>query len=146
MKFSWGTGIFIFLMVFVSLCGVFIWFAFSKDVNLVNDEYYQKGVNHTEQMKIEKYSEIYRNQIYFENAADSISIFFPDIFLENSDTCKIVFFRPSDRYLDKLYNLVPQTNKLKISKSGLILGRYLVQFSWISKNKNFYLEKEYFVK
>ena len=52
MKFNWGTGILIFLILFLSASAVFIVFAMRQDVNLVHQDYYEKGVDYTEQMNV----------------------------------------------------------------------------------------------
>ena len=56
MKFTWGTGIFLFLVVFLAACAVFIIFASRQQVNLVHKDYYEKGVDYSEQMKVDERS------------------------------------------------------------------------------------------
>ena len=48
MKFNWGTGIFTFIIIFLLLCVAFIIFAVRQGVNLVHDDYYEKGVDYSE--------------------------------------------------------------------------------------------------
>lgn len=147
MKFTWGTGIFIFLIIFLALSITFVFFAFSKDVNLVHNEYYVKGLNYTEQMQIEKRSEHFKNVIYFNEKGDNIQIFFPDNFNLNLKKGKIFFFRPSDRNLDIEFDMKAQSNNMQtVSKEKLIKGRYLLKFSWFDSLQNYYIEKEIFVK
>ena len=52
MKFNWGTGIFMFLALFLLASAAFIIFAVRQDVNLVHKDYYEKGVDYTEQMNV----------------------------------------------------------------------------------------------
>ena len=146
MKLNWGTGIFIFLIIFLSLAGLFMYFAFSQDVNLVNEEYYKKGVDYTVQMQKEKRSEKYVSQIYLEDKDSNITVFFPDNFSENLQAGTILFYRPSDRRLDVEHNLKPEGNMQKISKEKLIKGRYIVQIEWERGSQEYYIEKELFVK
>ena len=63
LKFNWGTGIFLFLVVFLLACAAFIYFAFTQDVNLVHKDYYEKGVNYTEQMEINARSIAYQDSV-----------------------------------------------------------------------------------
>ncbi len=51
MKFTWGTGIFIFLILFLLAAAFFIGFAMRQDVNLVHEDYYERGVEYTEHMR-----------------------------------------------------------------------------------------------
>ena len=52
MKFNWGTGILVFLILFLSASAVFIFFAMRQDVNLVHEDYYEQGVDYSAQMDI----------------------------------------------------------------------------------------------
>ena len=63
MKFTWGTGILIFLILFLLACGFFIAFAMRQDVSLVHEDYYEKGVDHSQQMLVEARSAQFKNDI-----------------------------------------------------------------------------------
>ena len=144
MKYSWGTGIFVFLIVFLIACGIFIWFAYSQKLNLVEKDYYEKGAHHTKQMEIEQRSIHYFNQIYFEEDQYNIIVFFPDQFSDELKSGKILFFRPSDNYRDIEFVIKLKNNKQIINKKDLIQGRYLIKISWES-DQVYYIEKEFFV-
>lgn len=146
MKFSWGTGIFLFFVVFLTLAGFFLVFAFSKDVNLVHEQYYLKGVNYSHQMEIDKRSEPYKNTIYFENTVNELKVFFPDDFLSKIDSGNIHFFRPSDRFLDAEFKMNKDKNFQILDKTKISRGRYLVQFSWTTEAVEYFLEKELLIK
>ena len=145
MKFTWGTGILIFLIVFLFACGIFIAFAMNQDLNLVHEEYYQKGANYTTQMEINKRSAKFKNIIYIKDKADKILIFFPNGFYDNLKNGTILFFRPSDSNIDIGFDMNITTNVQSIAKSKLKKGRYIVQLSWHS-DEDYYIEKEFFVK
>ena len=63
MKFHWGTGILIFLILFLLACGLFIAFAMRQEVSLVHEDYYEKGVDHSQQMMVEARSAQFKNDI-----------------------------------------------------------------------------------
>ena len=145
MKFHWGTGILIFLILFLTACGIFMWFAFSQELNLVHDDYYEKGVNHSEHMEKERNSLKFKNLIYLQESDEFVKIFFPDNFSNDLKEGNILFFRPSDNRKDREYSIDIQNNIQKISKEDLVSGRYLVQISWIS-DREYFLEKEFSLK
>jgi len=145
MKFTWGTGILVFLIVFLIACGVFMWFAFSQKLNLVEKDYYEKGVNHSLQMKIEQRSSKFINQININENQNKIIIFFPDNFSSTLKEGNILFFRPSDNYKDNLYQMDLENNKQEFFKEDFITGRYLIKISWLS-DEEYYIEKEFFVQ
>jgi len=146
MKFTWGTGIFIFLILFLLAAAAFIVFAMSKDVNLVHEEYYQKGVDYTAQMNREKRSQKYENSIYLKDENEQITLFFPDEFADELESGTILFFRPSDRKLDVEFTMTSKSNQQTVSKEKLRKGRYIVQLAWKIKGEEFYIEKTIFVK
>ena len=41
-KFNWGTGVVIFLLLFLAAIITFVVFAFHQDVNMVHQDYYEK--------------------------------------------------------------------------------------------------------
>ena len=145
MKFTWGTGILLFLIMFLTACGLFIAFAMSYDLNLVHKDYYQKGADHSAQMRINKQSIKYQTTIYIKSDNKDISIFFPDNFSDNLKSGEIHFFRPSASKKDYKVKLLPTLNRQIISKSKLAKGRYLVKFSWES-DKIYFIEKEIQIK
>ncbi len=145
MKFSWGTGILIFLIMFLTACGIFIVFAVSQKNSLVHKNYYERGADYSRQMEINKRSVKYQKTIYFQDKAQQISISFPDNFSEDLKTGEILFFRPSDISKDLKVEMKPIKNIQLVDKINLIKGRYLVKFSWQS-DAEYYIEKELFVK
>lgn len=145
MKFSWGTGILIFLIVFLAACGIFIAFAMSQRLNLVHKDYYKKGADHTEQMVIDKRSVKYTDSIYIKDKDKFLTVNFPDNFSDNLKTGNILFFRPSDDTEDIEFELALVNNKQLIDKNKLVKGRYIVKITW-QKDHSFYIEKEYIVK
>ncbi|MEA3443222.1 MAG: FixH family protein, partial [Bacteroidota bacterium] len=126
-------------------CGIFITFAMTQNLNLVEDDYYKKGANYTEQMEIDKRSAKYLNTIYIQDDGEKISIFFPDGFAENLKNGTMLFFRPSDNNNDITFEINDQSNVQSIDKKKLIKGRYIVKISWQSDSR-YYIEKDFFVK
>ena len=70
MKFNWGTGILIFLILFLLGSAAFIVFAFRQDVNLVHKDYYEKGVDYTQQMNTNSRSAEFENDVNVEMGND----------------------------------------------------------------------------
>ena len=145
MKFSWGTGILIFLIAFLIACGIFMWFAFSQQLNLVHEDYYEKGVDYSHKMEIDRNSTMYRNLIYLQESEDYVKVFFPDDFTDNLKEGSILFFRPSDKLKDIEFSMDIKNNIQLIGKDQLITGRYLVKISWMS-DREYFIEKEFFLK
>jgi len=147
MKISWGTGIFAFLIFFVLLGISFVVFSLQYDVNLVHEEYYQKGADYSETIKEKQRSAKYQNLIFLTEKGDKIEINFPDdINTQTTTKGKVEFFRPSDREKDITHEFSIENGMMKVNHSELLQGRYLVKISWIMKKEAYLVEKEYSVK
>jgi len=130
MKFTWGTGIFIFLTLFLLAAGVFMVFAFHQNVNLVHRDYYQKGVDYTEQMNVDARSVKYSNSFPILFLDDKLVIDFDDSLAINIDSVSALLFRPSNSKQDLLFALDLSDSKLKIPQQNLVSGRYILKVHW----------------
>ena len=146
MKFNWGTGIFIFLILFLMACAAFMVFAFNQDVNLVHKDYYEQGVVHTEQMKVDARSVKYNNAIKIINLDNSIVIDFLDELSSKIDSGEMVLFRPSDSKKDVSSPVGKYAEEIVFSKEILITGRYILKFKWYSDGIKYNVNKPFSVQ
>lgn len=141
MKFNWGTGIFVFLVVFLVACGIFIYFAMSQQVNLVHKDYYEKGVDYSEQMKVNERSKPYLNSIKTSNTNDYFIVTTDDLLVAKIDSVTVLMFRPSDKTKDisSSYKIGDKTVKqqFKFDKKALLSGRYILKFSWYMNGEKY---------
>ena len=141
MKFNWGTGILIFLIIFVLACAGFIIFAMRQDVNLVYKDYYEKGVNYTDQMDVNARSKPYYNSVQTQLYTDFLSIDFDASLATKIDSGSVILFRPSSSKQDVSLPLLITENSLKISKKNLISGRYILKLFWYSDGLKYQIDK-----
>lgn len=130
MKFTWGTGVLSFLILFLLAMAALLIFAFRQDVNLVHEDYYEKGVDHNEQMEAEQRGFPYRDLIRTESGADFFVIGIEEELAARIDSGKVVLFRPSDSQYDFKQAWFPGSKELRIGRAELIRGRYILQLSW----------------
>ena len=141
MKFNWGTGILIFLIIFLIACAGFIIFAMRQDVNLVYKDYYEKGVNYTDQMDVNARSKPYYNSVQTQLYTDFLSIDFDASLAAKIDSGSVILFRPSSSKQDVSLPLLITKNSLKISKKNLISGRYILKLFWYSDGLKYQIDK-----
>lgn len=132
MKFNWGTGILIFLIVFLLACAGFIYFAFQQGVNLVHKDYYEKGVDYSEQMKVEARSAGFRNSFEISDQNGLLLVNIEESLSSKIDSGKVLMYRPSNSENDIWYPLEVKNNLLTLPKSNLINGRYILKIFWYS--------------
>ena len=141
MKFNWGTGILIFLILFLAACAAFIIFAMSQDVNLVHKDYYEKGVDYTNKMNVDARSTQFEDKIQIDNSNGYLLVRFEESLVANIDSGKVLLYRPSNSKQDVLFPMTFSENTLRIPKENLISGRYILQLSWYSEGLKYYIDK-----
>ena len=141
MKFNWGTGILIFLILFLVACAIFIVFAMRQDVNLVHKDYYEKGVDHTEQMNVDSRSKQFENDVNIGLQNDYLIISVTESLVANIDSGKVLLYRPSNSKNDIIFPMTFSENNLIIPKDNLISGRYIVKLFWYSEGIKYEIDK-----
>ena len=146
MKFNFGTGILIFMLLFMTAIIAFVIFAHQQDVNLVHESYYEKGVDHTRQMQKEARSSEFFDKIDISDDGNYIRIVFPAGLAPKIEEGTVMFFRPSDHLKDIIKPLVLRGNVFIGAKDQLIPGRYIVKISWKANNADYVVDKQLIVK
>jgi len=132
MKFNWGTGILIFLILFLIACAIFIAFAMRQKVELVHEDYYERGVDHSSQMEVDKRSAPYQDAIKAVQLEGTLQISMTDSVAVSCDSARIQLYRPSDNQLDLNMLYDPGRGTLLIPGEDLVAGRYILKLSWYS--------------
>ena len=132
MKINWGTGILIFLILFLLAATAFMIFAFNQDVNLVHKNYYEKGVDYSEQMKVEARSTAYKNAFDIINQDNLLIVNIDESLSSKIDSGRVLLYRPSNSKRDISLPVESKATKVVFSKEDLIHGRYILKFFWYS--------------
>jgi hypothetical protein len=146
MKFNWGTGIGLFLLLFLIALIAFVVFAWNQDVNLVHKDYYEQGVDYSAQIDRNARSAPLAELIEVREISDSVQISFPANLAERIDSGSVLFFRPSDYNLDLTCTMHFRDSLLTFGKKQLIPGRYIVKMTWYSAGIDFEVDKMFVIK
>lgn len=142
MKFSWGTGITLSYVIFITVViGVVIYFH-TLDVNLVSDNYYEQEIKH--QSKIDKAERANNLSEKPEIKIDGGNIYikFPTLFNADEIEGSIVLFRPSNKNKDLTIPLNLNNDlRQNISTNKLDGGVWRIQIDWIARDISYYIEK-----
>ncbi|PJA96383.1 MAG: hypothetical protein CO129_06830 [Ignavibacteriales bacterium CG_4_9_14_3_um_filter_34_10] len=146
MKFNWGTGIFAVYIGFVLLILAAVIFAFTIDVDLVADNYYEKELLHqTEIDKADRASKL-TQQINFSQYNDSVILRFPKIFSQNLISGTIFFSRDDNSEKDFF---IPVTLDDSLSQviptKNLLPGLWRVKIDWRVNSTTFLTQKNLMV-
>lgn len=141
MKFNWGTGIFIFLVLFVVALISFVIFASSHEINLVHKDYYEKGVDYTEQMNVAERSKPFAQAFQTQITDKELVVKFDSALATKIDSGNILLYRPSTFKKDINIQFEKGTSEISISKEDLLHGRYILKLYWFSSGLKYEIDK-----
>lgn len=145
MKISWGTGIVIAILIFMFITIVTVIFMMNQDVDLVSNDYYEKGVKYQEQIDKEDRSYRLKENLKMERAGDIFEISFPDEYDNLNISGEIFFYRPSDSKKDfKLPLSLTDGNQI-IPLNGIEKGFWRVKLNWKLNDKEDYYSETSFI-
>jgi len=135
---NWGWRITIVYSLFaLTMIGAVI-YSTTLDVNLVEEDYYEKEVNY--QQVINKKENALRDSATFNVAVvgDSVVIHFPTAVAQG----KIYFIRAADVNNDKKFDLKVLNGKQAFSKDLFKAGSYNLQIDWKGESADYYWEEK----
>lgn len=142
MKINWGTGILVFIVFFILVNIAFFIFINTLDINLVEDNYYEKELAYQEKIDKIENSRNLTDRISIISSKENISIIFPSITKGKSPGGIILFFRPSDPALDITIPLSLNDSSIQIIPTDpLQAGRYIVKIDWLLNGVEYYHEE-----
>jgi len=141
MKINWGTGILIFMILFLTLSISFIIFTSQLGINLVHKDYYEKGVDYTSRMKMDARSLKYKNAFDVSNSDRFMVVDINKELSEKIDSGRALLFRPSDSKRDVYKQVSPKASTITFPKKNLLHGRYILKFSWYSEGVKYEIDR-----
>lgn len=141
MKINWGTGIFIFLVIFFIAIFSFVYFAYLQPVHLVEEDYYPKELNYDQLIEKRQNLKLLGEEIRLVQNNKLITLNFPASQKTDKIEGEILIYRPSDSKADLKYKINLDTlNSQTIKAKNLLNGKYIVKVDWSYQNKKFYQE------
>lgn len=140
-KFNWGTGIFIFIAVFLLSMGALVYFSMQQRFDLVEDEYYPQSLAYQKQIDRMANAGKLSGKVILEQVDSSLLIRFPEDLSGREVKGMVHMFRPSDEHADFSDSLQLDSGLVqRIPLNRLINGRYIAKISWQMDGKEYYLE------
>lgn len=146
-KFNWGTGIFIAIIVMIAWMGFLISKAFEYKINIDSDDYYERGLDHTSQMNRIERSIPYKDDLSVEIVGDFVQVKYPAFFKGKNISGELWFYRPSDYELDKKIAVSGEDNNMqKIHIQHFKKGRYILRITLEAENLSYFFEHEILIE
>lgn len=140
-KLSWGKGLILFFLVFFVWIFSFVFFAMRQNIDLVSEDYYQKGADYSQQITINKRSELYQDSVQIRVEGSQVQVELSNRSGNMGDSIQVYFFRPSDKAKDIRMNFKKTGSPILIDKDLFLRGRYLVYISWGSPDEKYMVKK-----
>ena len=141
MKFNWGTGIAIVIVVFIATMIGIIIFSMNQQVNLVSPDYYPKGVNHEEHLKKQRNLANLNSKVTCKKENGNLCITFPNDFKNKVIKGEIQFYFMTNYEKDIVKDINLDTNLVQaFSLTQFETGRYLLKINWEASDKPYYQE------
>jgi len=142
MKINWGTGILIFIVLFLIAIVSFVIFTTTQKVNLVEEDYYPKELNFDSQIEKNSNTEALAEKVMIISADSVIVIRFPELFKDGQLEGSILVYRPSDDKEDILYPIHLDSNLYQIlPASKLLPGKYIIKLDWTFEGVEYFQEQ-----
>lgn len=129
-KFTWGTGLFITIIIFVSFFISFILFSLTQDVNLVSKDYFPEEIAYESKLQRIKNANKLKDKIRIEQSDNQIIINYPKSFENKKLSGTIKFYYVTSYRFDFALKINVQSNKQTIHLHKLKKGRYYLQIDW----------------
>jgi len=146
MRFHWGHGIFVFLLIFLLSMAFVIYKSFQQDNPLVEKEYYPKGLEYQKQIDRTRNARALGEKIVITQYEGQLVITYPGFFRKPGISGELYFYRPSGETGDFRTAMAPDTSLVQlISSEKLEPGKYVVKCNWSHDRLEYYDEVVIFV-
>ncbi|MCP1996595.1 FixH family protein [Flavobacterium sp. HSC-61S13] len=140
MKFNWGTGIVIAIVLFMAFILQYVIKVQTNsayDNELVTENYYQEEIKVDGVYDREVNSNKVNQAVQLIQVADGLQIVFSDEFDYKDITGTIFLYRPSNQKLDFEIPISLSSSNLLIPNKDLVDGRWNITVDWEHKNKGY---------
>ena len=144
MKWNWGTGIAVFMAVFMVGILSLVYRAFHNDTDLVSPEYYEKEVHYQKTIDAIERAKNLGMQSHIDKPQSQMVISFSNRSALQGAKGVIHLYRPDNQRLDKRFDMAPSIldGQLVIPLNGLKRGAYTVKLTWEKQGASYYWEKQ----
>lgn len=145
-KFNWGTGILITIIIFMIITIGTVVFLMNQDVDLVSNDYYDKGIQHQQQIDRVNRTNVMDEKVLINLESGFIRLVFPKEFEQKSLNGTVQFYRPSDSNKDFALPISIDTSAQQlISTQNLEKGYWKVKLNWMQDSVEYYKESSFVI-
>lgn len=141
LKFNWGTGIVIFIGLFMTFMITLVYKCTEQTVDLVSADYYDKEIQFQKQINRINNSAALKSQIVVTAENGTVNVQFPEVFKGIKLLGNITFFKPDNASHDFEIPINLDGELLQsIPSTKLASGRWNVKVNYNDGDKEYYAE------
>lgn len=145
-EWNWGTGILIVIIIFLIVTISTTVFLMNQKVDLVSNDYYNKGIEHQKQIDRINRTNLMNDKVSIVLEKDFIRFSFPDKFYQSNYSGSVKLYRPSDSNKDFTVELkVDSSGQQLISTSNLLKGYWKAEVEWVQDSVDYYKESAFII-
>jgi hypothetical protein len=139
---NWGVKILLTLITIVVVTvSVGIYMVSQDNDSLVEEGYYEKGLDYESVIEHQRNVESYNSQPEITVKDNYLEI----LFKEENNKGEIILQRPSDQHLDKVMPFSTTNSKYTLSLKDFQKGAWEIQLSWKQNDIPFYFKKRIYI-
>lgn len=138
MKITWGKGISIAMIAFMSFILYMVFTLMATNTDLESEDYYQKEIEFETEIKAVNNTNKLNEKVKVSQNEDFLIVQFPN--LENMDSLSVFLFRPNNEKEDQLLT-IEDSKTLMIPNKKLKIGSYNLKIQFKIKDE-LYMQKE----
>lgn len=143
LKFNWGTGIVLAMIVMIGGILTLVSIALRQDFDLVDNDYYQKSIDYQKHIeKVKNYDSLVE-KIEFQQSGDTLKMAFPRLSNSAEINGALHFYSPVEENRDLKTELKLDTGyRQTVILNALETGRYRLKIDWKAGTTDYYSEQE----
>ena len=137
-KWNWGTGIFVFISLFLLVNAVVIYLSLQQRNDLVAEEYYPQGLEYQKQIDRFANANALKSTILISSRSNELIISYPGELKGKDIKGQVIFFRPSDERADFRDSIRFDTTMIqRIPVHEKMKGKYIAKFFWVMDGREY---------
>ena len=126
---------------FIAIVVVMVAISLSQKVDLVADHYYERSLEHEQRILSASNARRLGKELSVQTIGDELLVSFPPAMRPSGIVGNCVFYRPSDRSLDRVVVLqVDSSGVQRVSLGAMRRGLWKAQLSWYYSGEQYYLD------
>lgn len=137
---SWGKGITIFMIAFMAFIASMVYYAFTKNADLVRDDYYENEINFDATKESRQNYQTLGKKVEVAQQQEGVVFYFPENVTSATDGV-ITFYRPDQKRYDREFKLSADSDhKQTLEYNNFKEGYYDVSVEWTEEGKSYLFE------